>query len=135
MSVKRNFSALLLKLSQDQKLRAAIESLRRRTTHPAGGPHRFESLPEAALQIALLAGRFIGRKRARTVADVVDVITFLVSLSLLVKQNVFDRPEVRAFLKKTWGDVSTQSERLFILTRQQVKKRLEQIRNKMSGNP
>jgi hypothetical protein len=115
MSVKKNFATLLKKLSQDPALKAAMEQLRK------------SSAPGQAdlWQALLIASRFANRRKTRAIADFIDIAMFLISLSLLIKQNVFDRPEVREFFAKSWKGASSSVSGYYETVRDFVSARLK----------
>jgi len=119
MNFKTEFKSLLKKLSQDPKVRDAILTIGR-----FGDKPDFMALPQGLAKTLLFAGRYVGKSRMRTVANFIDAAVFLISLSLLIKQNVFDRPEVQEFLRKLWKDISKTSAHLNRVVRDYVEKRL-----------
>ena len=78
-----------------------------------------------AWQVLTLTARFAGKKRARAIAEIIDIITFLVTLSLIVKQNIFDRPEVRAFFARQWASLSTGAQRTLAQAQKTLNRRLK----------
>jgi hypothetical protein len=118
MSFKTEFKSLLKKLSEDPKLREAIRAIGKNSDK------NFAALSQGLASTLLLAGRFVGKGRMRTLANVIDAAVFLVSLSLLIKQNVFDRPEVREFFSRVWKDISKTAQHLSAVARDYVEKRL-----------
>lgn len=122
MNFKTEFTKLLKKLSEDPKLREAISMIGKNSDK------NFAALTQGIATTLLLAGRFVGKARMRKVTNIIDAAVFLISLSLLIKQNVFDRPEVRAFFKRVWGDVSKTAAHLSQVARDYVEKRLAMAR-------
>lgn len=118
MSFKAEFKSLLKKLSQDPKLREAIHALCK------NGDKNFAAISQGVATTLLVAGRFVGKGRMKTFIGFVDAAIFLISLSLLVKQNIFDRPEVREFLAKSWRDINKTVATLTQIARDYVDKRL-----------
>jgi hypothetical protein len=90
------FKDLLKELARDPRVKRVIA--KRRSRGKRGGKIQ----PEAGIVLALLgiASRFMTKKRARAFDELVDAIYLLVQVSLLLKENVFDRPEVKRFLKQ-----------------------------------
>jgi hypothetical protein len=90
------FKDLLKELARDPRVKRVIG--KRRSRGKRGGKIQ----PEAGIVLALLgiASRFMTKKRARAFDELVDAIYLLVQVSLLLKENVFDRPEVKRFLKQ-----------------------------------
>ena len=118
MKFKTEFKTLIKKLSQDPNLREAIDTMGRMKNKD------FAVLPQAIGTALLFAGRFAGKGRMRSVTNFVDAALFLISLSLLIKQNVFDRPEVQEFFRKLWNDIGKTTAHLNKLLRDYVDKRL-----------
>jgi hypothetical protein len=90
------FKDLLKELARDPRVKRVIG--KRRSRGKRGGKIQ----PEAGIVLSLLgiASRFMTKKRARAFDELVDAIYLLVQVSLLLKENVFDRPEVKRFLKQ-----------------------------------
>lgn len=113
MSWKKDFRRLIVDLSQDPKVKIALETIREQT---GGGAAK----AGMAWQLLTVAGKFAGKKRARAIAEVVDVITLIVTLSLILKQNAFDRPEVRAFFERVWARTSKSTQKAYAQTSQRT---------------
>ena len=122
---KKEFRDLIGKLSQDPKVREAIHKIGKFGDNP-----NFTALPQAMVAAILFAGRFFGKSRMRALANFVDAAVFLVSLSLLIKQNVFDKPEVQDFVRKTWKDIGKTATHLTQVVRDYVDRRLNSRSNK-----
>jgi hypothetical protein len=90
------FKDLLKELARDPRVKRVIA--KRRSRGKRGGKIQ----PEAGIVLALLgiASRFMTKKRARAFDELVDAIYLLVQVSLLLKENVFDRPEVQRFFRQ-----------------------------------
>jgi hypothetical protein len=90
------FKDLLKELARDPRVKRVIG--KRRSRGKRGGKIQ----PEAGIVLALLgiASRFMTKKRARAFDELVDAIYLLVQVSLLLKENVFDRPEVQRFFRQ-----------------------------------
>jgi hypothetical protein len=86
-------SSLVRQLSRDRRLKQAIVKVRRRSR----GKRRtqLESVADLYLLILAIVAQFSRKKRARALEQQMDVVSFLVQLSLSVKENIFDRPEVQ----------------------------------------
>jgi len=52
------------------------------------------------LLILSIASRFSKKKQAKALDELIDTIYLLVQVSLLLKENVFDRPEVKKFFRR-----------------------------------
>lgn len=124
MKVGVEFKALLKKLGEDPKLREAIKRIGQNSDK------NFAALSQGLATTLLLAGRFVGKARMRKITTFIDVAVFLISLSLLIKQNVFDRPEVREFIARVWKDVNKTVQQLSAVAREYVEKRLASARSR-----
>jgi hypothetical protein len=90
------FKDLLKELARDPRVKRVIG--KRRSRGKRGGKIQ----PEAGIVLALLgiASRFMTKKKARALEELMDAIYLLVQVSLLLKENVFDRPEVQRFFRQ-----------------------------------
>lgn len=93
------FESLLKELSRDQRLKQVIAKAHRRTRRKGGA--KVESAADTVLLLLAIASRFAKKKKARALNELMDVIYFLVQVSLLLKENIFDRPEVKEFLSQS----------------------------------
>jgi hypothetical protein len=103
------FKELLQELSRDPRLRRSIANRRSRARH-SGKIERAADVLLALLRVAL---RFATKKKARALEELMDAIYLLVQVSLLLKENVFDRPEVQRFFRQ-------RSRELYSLAREYV---------------
>lgn len=92
-------SKALKKLSADPQLLQVITTARRR--FPKKGSNRIESLADLYVLLAQVAALFSNKKRARAIDQHVDLVRLLVRVSLLLKENLLDRPEVRQFFGRS----------------------------------
>jgi hypothetical protein len=90
------FKDLLKELSRDSRLKRVIAKHRSRAK--SGG--KIQQAANLALGLLKIASRFMTKKRARTLEELVDAVYLLVQVSLLLKENVFDRPEVKRLFKQ-----------------------------------
>jgi len=98
----------LKELSADPELRHVIARARRGSAKKR--PGQIESLAGLYLLAAAIVARLSKRKRARALDEHIDIVRFLVQLSLLLKENVLDRPEVRKMFSRS-------AERISLVTR------------------
>lgn len=89
------FSKLLKELSRDSRLKRAVAKGRRRSH--AKRRSQIENLLDMCLLFSAVASRFLKKKKARALDKQMDIVYFLVQVSLLLKENIFDRPEVQEF--------------------------------------
>ena len=89
------FKGLLKELGRDPRLKRVIAERRTR----GKGEAKVENVTGIVLLILAIAGRFATKKKARALDELMDIIYLLVQVSLLLKENIFDRPEVREFFR------------------------------------
>ena len=108
------------KKTQFEHLRKALENeLRLKRVR---NPNTMESLAALFLLSVSVVSRFVSKKKARSLDELIEVVYLLVQVSLSLKENVFDRPEVREFL-------SHRSKQILSVAREYV----ELILSKTSG--
>jgi hypothetical protein len=90
------FKHLLKELSRDPRLKRVIAKSRSRGKQ--GG--KIERAADIVLALLGIAARFTTKKRARALDELMDAIYLLVQVSFLLKENVFDRPEVQRFFRQ-----------------------------------
>jgi len=89
------FKDLLKGLSRDPRLKRVITKARRQTRQKGGA--KVERVTDIVLILLAIASRFVKKKKARALDELMDIIYLLVQVSLLLKENIFDRPEVKEF--------------------------------------
>jgi len=92
------FSRLLQELSREPRLKRAIIRARRRSSKSRS---HLENLADLGVLLSTVAAQFMKKKKARALRQQTDVVHFLVQVSLLLKENVFARPEVREFFTRS----------------------------------
>jgi len=90
---------LLKELSRDPRVKKVIAKARRQTRGQARA--KVENLTGMLLLALTVVSGFSKKKRARKLDDLRDTLYLLVQLSLLLKENIFDRPEVREFFSES----------------------------------
>jgi len=98
MKNTKKYRKLLKELSQDPQLKQVIAKVARRPRGKGGA--KVETATSVFVLLSTIASRFSKKKRARTIEDMADLVQFLVQLSLLIKENIFDRPEVKKFFRQ-----------------------------------
>jgi len=93
------FENLLKDLSRDPRLKLVIAKARRQNHRK--GAAQVENVTGIFLLLMAIASRFAKKKRARALDELMDIIYLLVQASLLLKENIFDRPEVKKFLSQS----------------------------------
>jgi hypothetical protein len=91
------FRKLLKQLSRDARLKRIIAKAKRRTRGKGGA--KVETVTDMFLLLMAIASRFAKKKKARALDELMEIIYLLVQVSLLLKENVFDRPEVKEFFR------------------------------------
>lgn len=99
--MKRSAQAqnVLKKLTRDPRLKQAIAKARRETR--GNGRRKIENVTDMFLLVLTIASRFSKKKKARALDELADMVYLLVQTSLVVKENIFDRPEVKKFFTRS----------------------------------
>jgi hypothetical protein len=99
MKNSNQYKKLLKELSRDSRLKAVIAKSRRQ---PRGNAEAIvDSSTNMFLLISAIVSRFSKKKNAKALAELADMVQLLVQLSLVVKENIFDRPEVKKFFRES----------------------------------
>ncbi|MGA2713122.1 MAG: hypothetical protein ABSG41_08435 [Bryobacteraceae bacterium] len=93
------FENLLKQLSRDPRLKLVIAKAKRQTR--GKGAAKVENVTGIFLLILAIASRFAKKKKARAIDELMDIIYLLVQVSLVLKENIFDRPEVQEFFSRS----------------------------------
>ena len=88
---------LLKQLSRDPRVKRVIAKAKRRTR--GKGRAKVETVTDTFLLLMAIASRFAKKKKARALDELMEIIYLLVQVSLLLKENIFDRPEVKEFFR------------------------------------
>jgi hypothetical protein len=98
MKKPAGFANLVKELSRDPQLKRAVAGARRKTRgkEVAG----VENATAIILFLLGIASRFAKKKKAQALDEAMDVIYLLVQVSIVLKENVFDRPEVKKFFSR-----------------------------------
>jgi hypothetical protein len=86
---------LLNELGRDPQLLRAIAKAKHQVR--GKGRAKVETATGVVLLLLAIAARFASKKKARAIDELRDVIYLLVQVSLLLKENIYDRPEVKEF--------------------------------------
>lgn len=111
MKKSNPLNSLVKELNRDPRLKGIVAKVKRRSRK--NGVAKVENLADFFLLSLAIVSRFVSKKKARALDELMDVVYLLVQVSMLLKENVFDRPEVREFL-------SQRSKRVFSVARQYV---------------
>lgn len=114
MNVKagsKEFLELLKKLSTDPKIKSAIESAKAEANSQSS--YQATSVIDLIIHLLKYSSTFVGKKKAEKITEYTGYIGFLITISLLLKKNIFDRPEVREFFIKNWVDTKILSVKFY----------------------
>jgi len=103
MSKPTGFAGLAKELSRDPRLKQAVAKARRKT--PEKSVRRIDDAAGIVLLLLGIASRFSKKKKARALNEAMDVIHLLVQVSIVLKENVFDRPQVKKFFNQSFRQV------------------------------
>jgi len=103
MSKRTSFANVAKELSRDPRLKQAIAKARSKKR--GKDVRRVDDATGVALLLLGIASRFSKRKRARAIDEAMDVIYLLVQVSIVLKENVFDRPQVKKFFSQSFRQV------------------------------
>ena len=94
----KNFKTLLQELSKDPRIKKVIGQAKARLKNE----NSLKALGVTDFLILLIAvfSKFLSKKKARILEDLIEPLLLLFQVSLILKENVFDRPEVREFFSK-----------------------------------
>ena len=95
------FNDLLKVLGRDPRLKRVMA---RRQIRGKGGAN-VEHVTDIVLLLLAIAARFATKKKARALDELMDIIFLLVQVSLLLKENIFDRPEVKKFFSQSSKEI------------------------------
>jgi hypothetical protein len=113
MKKSSQFSNLLRELSRDPRLKRVITNAKRQHRGKGGAGAKVENVTGIFLVLMAIASLFARKKRARAIDELMDIIYLLVQVSVVLKENIFDRPEVRKFFSKS-------SKQIYLLAQQCV---------------
>ncbi len=103
MKTANKYRKLLQELNRDPRLKQVIAKARRQ---PRGKVRtNVETVTDTLLLVSGIASRFSKKKRARALDELTDLVHLLVQVSLLLKENIFDRPEVKKFFRESFEHV------------------------------
>ncbi len=102
------FKKLLADLSKDPEIRAAIEKM-----SAQGGRSNAQALKDFLPFVVKLSK--LGGRRMTIIGQYFGMLLFLFELSIILKKNVFDRPEVQQFFKENWAGAKTKANAMYML--------------------
>ena len=103
MSKPTGFESLTKELSRDPRLKQAVAKARRKT--PGKSVRRIDNATGIVLLLLGIASSFSKKKKARALDEAMDVIQLLVQVSIVLKENVLDRPQVKKFFSQSFRQV------------------------------
>lgn len=89
---------LLKELSRDLRVKKLIAKARRQARGQARA--KVENVTGMLVLALTVVSRFSKKRKARKLDELRETLYLLVQLSLLLKENIFDRPEVREFFSR-----------------------------------
>jgi hypothetical protein len=92
---------LLKVLGRDPQLKRVIA---RRQIRGKGGAN-VAHVTDIVLLLLAIASRFATKKKARALDELMDIIYLVVQVSLVLKENIFDRPEVKEFFNQSSKEI------------------------------
>ncbi len=123
--VNKKIKQLADEILTNEELRAAFRSLRQRTKKV------YDSRSSKGMLFFALkrATRFLGPRKARDVADLVELVGILVSTGIVLKQNVWDNPKVQEILREISNEFTTTGKKRFKDVRAYVNNFMNQDKN------
>lgn len=94
---------LLADLSKDKNIKLALDKVK--SEYRNESQEQINSFKDLLVVIFRISTKFIGKKKARVLEETLDAVGILIQISLLIKTNVFDRPEVRLFFQNLWSGI------------------------------
>jgi hypothetical protein len=122
------FKELIKDLSQDPKFKAALEKVAEKSK---AGLH-VKSLKEFLPLIGKLSTKF-GGKKTMAVTETITLFIVLFEVSVLIKQNVFDKPEVKQFFSENWGALQKRVAAMYLFVSNYVRAKISERRAGRSG--
>ena len=120
MSKPTKFANIAKELSRDPRLKQAIAKTRRKNR--GEGVRRVENATGIILLLLGIASRFSKRTRARALDEAMDVISLLVQVSIVLKENIFDRPQVKKVFSQSLRPIYFLAQQLVALALPKTKR-------------
>lgn len=122
-SKSERIKELIKKLSADPKIKSAMAELKANSN--AENAYYSKSFLDLMVYILKASGGFLGKRKAKVIIEVVEVTGFVISISLILKKNLFDRPEVRQYFNERWSGFKNQFDKLLIMSSKYVNQALK----------
>jgi hypothetical protein len=110
MKKAMGFANLVKKSGRDPQLKRAVAGVRRKTRGKAVA--RAENATGIVRLLLGIASRLAKKKNARVLDEAMDAIHLLSQVSIALKENVFDRPEVKKFFSKGFRQIYSSAQEL-----------------------
>ena len=111
MRNSNQFKNLVRELGRDPRLKRVIAKVKRHSRKKNAA--KVESFADFFLLSLAIVSRFVSKKKARSLDELMDVVYLLLQISLLLRENIFDRPEVKEF-------VSQRSKKMYLVAQKYV---------------
>lgn len=122
------FGKLVKDLRRDPRVKKAVAKAVRQSRDP--GIRKVEDVTGIAVLMMKIASSFAKKKKARAIEEAMDMIYLLVQVSIVLKENIFDRPEVKKFFSRSFRQIYTAAEQVvtMVLPKAKVKTRTKGAR-------
>lgn len=108
MNKTRQIGKLVKELSRDPRMKKAVAKAARQARGP--GVSKVEDVAGMAVLMMKIASSFAKKKKARAIGEAMDMVYLLTQVSIVLKENIFDRPEVREFFRESFRQVYAAAE-------------------------
>ena len=122
MKVSKNLKELIQLMRKDEKLKRAVDQVLKGST-TQDTIQKARSATDFLVTLVKMSSKFLGKRLANRWIELLEILSFIVQVSLLLKTNVIDRPEVRDFLAKKYGEALEIIEKVACAVRELLKKR------------
>lgn len=122
------FGKLVKDLRRDPRVKKAVAKAVRQSRDP--GIRKVEDVTGIAVLMMKIASSFAKKKKARAIEEAMDMIYLLVQVSIVLKENIFDRPEVKKFFSRSFRQIYTAAEEVvtMVLPKADIKTRTKGAR-------
>lgn len=122
------FGKLVKDLRRDPRVKKAVAKAVRQSRDP--DIKKVEDVTGIAVLMMKIASSFAKKKKARAIEEAMDMIYLLVQVSIVLKENLFDRPEVKKFFSESFRQIYTAAEQVvtMVLPKAKVKTRTKGAR-------
>ncbi len=126
-----DFKNLLKKLSTDPRVKAAIDAAKEEATKSS----EFQATSALGLigYLFKYSASFLGRKRAGKLSELTGNLVFLITISMILKRNLFDRPEVKEFFEQNWTGAKKHFSQFYTTCQKFVSERVDQVKKRRTA--